>query len=102
MKISAVKDLAVLAKRGSVDKVTKAQGKTFKEVFEGLINGLGKTDFHKEMATLQHSLKGGKHLAPRELLLYQIKAGQFGLRVELVSKLAESAVSTLRKFQGNQ
>jgi len=41
----------------------------------------------------------GHNFVPRELLLYQIKASQLHLQVELVSKAAESMLATVRKFQ---
>ena len=44
----------------------------------------------------------GKEISPRELLAFQIRAGQFGLRVELISKMAESGISTLKRLQNPQ
>lgn len=40
-----------------------------------------------------------KNIAPKDLLLLQIKASSYHLRVELVSKAAESLLATVRKFQ---
>ena len=57
------------------------------------------SDLHRQMAQLQHKVEAGYNFAPRELLLYQIKASQLHLQVELVSKAAESLLATARKFQ---
>lgn len=59
-------------------------------------------DLHRDINTLKADLMAGRKIAPAELLLYQIKVGQFGLRVELLSKVAEGFLSTVRKFQQGQ
>ena len=40
--------------------------------------------------------------APRDLLMAQIKISAFHLKVEFVSRAAESGLATLRKFQQGQ
>jgi hypothetical protein len=55
----------------------------------------------QEILTLQTRLLGAKELSPKELIVYQVKASQFGLQVELLSKVSESIVATVRKFQQN-
>ena len=64
--------------------------------------GPGKKDLHAELTQLQQRIERGDKIDSRELILYQIKAGQFGLEVELVSKVAEAGLSTARKFQSQQ
>ena len=54
---------------------------------------------HEQLSSLQKSVLNGKLFSPQELLKFQIQAGQFGLRVELISRVAESASATIRKFQ---
>ena len=58
-----------------------------------------KTDPYIELVTLQEKIIGAKQLSSQELLYYQIRASQFGMRVELLSKVGESALATVRKFQ---
>lgn len=70
---------------------------SFKEVL-GTVGG----GFHAELNHLQKNLISGAKVAPEKLLLYQIKVGQFGMRVELVSKIAESMLSTVRRLQSTQ
>jgi hypothetical protein len=79
-----------------------AQG--FKELFDKLASGPNSKDvfsnaLHKELGAIQQKAIGGGALEARELLLYQIKSSNFNLRVELVSKLSESLLGTLRKLQ---
>ena len=80
------------------------EGKSFEKVLEGIKGPPAKIDFdlHGEILTLQHSIFRGKELTPRDLLLYQIRVGQFNLGVELYSKLAESASATVRRFEQGQ
>ena len=59
-------------------------------------------DLHQELLQVRSKLINGAEFSPRELLLYQIRAGEFGLQVEMVSKLSEAAMSTVRKFQHGQ
>jgi len=74
-------------------------GRSFKDVVQKLENG---PDMHKEIINLQKGLMEGREFSPRELLVYQIKASQYHMRVELVTKLAESALATTKKFQTGQ
>ena len=59
-------------------------------------------DLHRDIQKLSADLAKGKEIPARDLLIYQMKVGAFNQRVELVSKLAESAMATLRKFQQQQ
>lgn len=73
--------------------------------FAGTLLDIGSKAWPKKdglsLENLQQQLINAPELNPRQLLLYQIKVGQLGLRVELISKLAESATATVRKLQGN-
>jgi len=76
----------------------------FKELFDKLGSSSSPKDIfanglHKELKAIQEKALEGGAFQARELLLYQIKAGEFNLRVELVSKVAESLLGTLRKLQ---
>lgn len=55
-----------------------------------------------ELGQMKAKALQGAKLSARDLILYQIKAAEFGLGVELVSKVAESVSVTVRKFQNNQ
>ncbi len=55
-----------------------------------------------EVKTMRGTLSTKKTLNPRELLYYQVRIGEYGLTVELLSKTAESALTTLRKLQNPQ
>ncbi|MCB0353123.1 MAG: hypothetical protein KDD64_06340 [Bdellovibrionales bacterium] len=54
---------------------------------------------HEQLSSFQKGVLNGQLFSPQELLKFQIQAGQFGLRVELISRVAESASATIRKFQ---
>lgn len=51
------------------------------------------------MRELTQKIESGTSISSKELLLYQIRAGEYGMRVELVSKLADSANSSLKRLQ---
>jgi len=51
------------------------------------------------MRELTQRIESGTRISSKELLLYQIRAGEYGMRVELVSKLADSANSSLKRLQ---
>lgn len=69
-------------------------GVSFNEVLKGL-----KSDPHTELIKLREGLLAGKAFTPQELLRYQIVAGNFGLRVELVSKVADGLLTTVKRLQ---
>ena len=85
---------------------TDTQGISFKEINADVKakgnEGLFGPDLHADIMKIQNQLVSGKSLKPQEMLLYQMKVGQFGIRVEFVSKIAESALSTARKLQNPQ
>ncbi len=71
---------------------------SFKDVMNRVDGGtLGK--LQQELNTFTQGVMNGKVFSPKDLIVYQIKAGQFGLGVELVSKLAESVSSTVKKLE---
>jgi hypothetical protein len=79
-------------------------GANFRKVQQALRsveNETGNSIF-TEVAAIQKRILDGKKLSTQELLVYQIKANQFGLHVELVSKVAESSLSTLKRLQSPQ
>ena len=85
----------------------KIQGKNFGEVLQqkkDLKTGAeNKTaDIYSEIQNMQKNLLNGKEFSGKDLIMYQIKAGQFNLRVELLSKVAEGMISSFRKFQNPQ
>lgn len=66
---------------------------------QGLFGGRGAFE---ELQQIGQKLTANHSFSPRELLLYQIKASDYHLRVELVAKTAESMLGTVRKFQNSQ
>ena len=84
----------------------KGGGPTFQEILAQAISqpaaGLTGPDLYPQLVKLQADLMRGKSFNPRELLGYQIMAGQFNLRVEMLSKVAESASAAIKKFQTPQ
>lgn len=70
----------------------------FAEKFEKVI---GRDQF-KQLKDLQNVLESGKSIPARELLVYQVRLSALNQRVELLAKLGESAMATVRKFQQQQ
>lgn len=54
-----------------------------------------------ELQGVENAISQSNKLSPSELLGYQLKASNYHIRVELVSKVAESVLGTVRKFQGS-
>ncbi|MDZ4786194.1 MAG: hypothetical protein SGJ02_08975 [bacterium] len=75
---------------------SKVEGKSFGDIFNKASNT---QDIHKDLIRLTNAMLSGKNLSPQELLFYQIRAGQFGLQVELLSKLGESLSATVKKLE---
>ena len=59
-------------------------------------------DIQKDLARIERGIVQGKVFSPQELIGLQIKAHHFGIRVELVARLAESGVATLKRLQNPQ
>jgi len=56
----------------------------------------------RALAAQRERLLRGGAISARELIAYQIKAGEFGLHVELISKVADGVLSTVRRLQNSQ
>ncbi|MCI5066669.1 hypothetical protein MRY87_13190 [bacterium] len=95
-----------------VQPMSGASGKSFQEVMRSLDSpAAGATqptgappvrvpeDPFLAMQDLARRVVGGENLSSHELLVYQVRAGEFGMNVELVSKVAESVGASLRKLQ---
>jgi hypothetical protein len=95
MKIRAIGSLAM--KPVSQTPVIKPKTKDFQEIMQRPVK-----DIFTEIQEFQKSILNGKEFSGKDLIMYQIKTGQFSMRVELVSKVAEAAVSTVKKFQSPQ
>lgn len=54
---------------------------------------------HQELVKLENRLLNSPQLSAKELLGLQLRVGAYGIRIELLSKLAESGLSTIRKFE---
>ena len=55
-----------------------------------------------QIAKIKQALIDSKTINPKELLLYQIQISELNMRVELLSKAADSAVALTRKLQNAQ
>lgn len=53
----------------------------------------------KDIAGMQQTIERGETFLPRDLILFQVMASRIHLRVELVSKSAETVHATVRRFQ---
>ena len=102
-EVSAVLATQKTSVKSNFQEPAGAKGKVFKQILSNVTESKpDQKNVFQEITELQQKLISGNKIPPKELLLYQIKAGQFGLRVELVSKVADSALSTARKLQGSQ
>ena len=103
MKITSVSNLSM---NTAQEKAAGHIGTSFQQVRQNLQVEASPTlfgpDTGMQLRNLEHIAMSGGKLTPAQLITYQIKAGDFGLRVQLVSKVAESAVSTLKRLQNPQ
>ncbi len=104
MKIAPLSEslLTTATSQGSL-KIQKSFERVRSELTPALSNLqiLG-PDLSRELAHITKAALSGKQLTAQELVAFQVKAGQFGLRVELISKMAEAGISTLKKLQNPQ
>lgn len=75
------------------DKIVISEGNRPESLGDKLWQGLD------SMLKTEDLMNPGNNFSPKELLLLQVKASSYHLRVELVSKAAESLLATVRKFQ---
>ena len=93
----------------NVHPMPAARGDTFGAVLERISSALSPNAAaagdvwgvraHRELAAFQQQAAAGKQIDAKDLLLYQIKAGEFNLRVEMFSKIADSFLGTVKKLQ---
>lgn len=98
MKVSSIQSAQSI---GMVKETlpTAGQQTSFKDVLKGVSSANDIVSLQKDLKSFTDGVVSGKSFSPRDLILYQIKAGQFGLGVELVSKVAESAGATIKKLE---
>ncbi len=76
---------------------------SFKEVLAGVNSAMQESsDIFGSIRQFQSTVMSGRKISPKELLVFQIRASQFGVHVELLSKVAESGLSSLRRLQQTQ
>ena len=73
----------------------------FSQVMEALRGG-SELNLHSEVTRMLEATEAGRSIPFADLIRFQVAAGQFGLRIELLSKTAESAVATARRLQSPQ
>lgn len=95
MKIAPINGPAVVAQ--ATNKAAPVK-QTFKEVMNQ-VDANSLNSLQKDLNSFTQGIMSGKTYSSKDLIVYQIKAGQFGLGVELVSKLAESVSSTVKKLE---
>lgn len=59
-------------------------------------------DSYDKLLHFREAILSGKNFNPQQLISYQILASEIGVKVELLSKIAEGVMSTARKLQSNQ
>ena len=99
-----MKVIAALKSVSGVSPANVAQSslvhKSFNSVLQGVAGGSGSfIELQKDISRFSQKVLTGVELKPRELIIYQIKAGQFGLGVELVSKVGESLSTTIKRLK---
>lgn len=107
--ISAINSIAQKSSQAILAPSNASSTKTFEGMLQGLRQSsqdkntiLSGLDAHADLQTLQTQILSGKEFSPAELLRYQIVVSKFNLNVELVSKLAESLLASVRKLQNPQ
>lgn len=96
---AGIQSKQLLAKRETKFARSKQPGKTFQSYLNEL---QAEPRAGQLLSSLKGTLAKGQRLQPAELLLYQIKAGEYRLRVEIAAKAADAVLGTVRRFQNNQ
>jgi hypothetical protein len=103
--LNAIMQSQELVKGSSGPAGVADKGTSFEQVRQQVserVDNFFDPKLQKDMQNLHTDLVKGKTIPARELLVYQMRLGSFNQRVELVSKLAESAMGTVKKFQQQQ
>jgi hypothetical protein len=85
----------------SSEKISPIKNKELGQIFSQFMDKAGlnpKSDLYADLSKIGQL----SNIPSNKLLSYQIKANQFHLQVEMLSKVAESALATARKLQQNQ
>lgn len=82
--------------------VVSDRGSNWQRVMERVFTNLGAQELQVDLGKLQSAIVRGVKFSPQDLIVYQIKASEFGLRVELVTKLSEALMTCMRRFQNTQ
>jgi len=94
---TAINDLSPVSQK------SQSESPGFKEVLSGLREMLDKSSgLNKSLVDFQNSVVEGRAVSAKEILAYQVRASQFGIQVELLSRAVESGLSLLRKLQQTQ
>lgn len=77
---------------------------TFRETLDAVMrsDAIFQSPLNAELSAFQQKVIQGQSFNAKELLYYQVRAGQFGLYVELYSKLADSMLAVTRRLQNPQ
>lgn len=98
-RVEAVTVVGSTAGAETVPQLSKTE-RSFGDVLAGL-RGPDPLGIQVLNEQRQRLLSGAK-LSPQELITYQIRAGEFGLQVEFVSKVADGILQTARRLQNPQ
>ena len=100
MQIPGLKDLS--AQTLSLDPVVtpgkSPSGKGFNSVMQE-VNSRSSGDLHEAINAMEKQILSGKQISPSDLISFQMITSRFNMKVELISKVAESVSGTIKKFQ---
>lgn len=82
--------------------VSEIKRQSFSEILQQKFDSVVGAKQFDEVRRFEHIIKDSGELKPRELIMYQVQASQFGLRVELLSRVGESLLNMAKKFQQAQ
>ena len=106
--IDGIKPNALNKQGQGVDGTPGPRESSFADLKEALkdkpdwLTTLGGGAAHHELQKVREQLVKGKAFGARELLLFQMQASELNLRVELFAKVADSALSSIRRLQNSQ
>ena len=95
-------------KPASVQPTPPKVENSFRSIYDAVFSGqkreigLNPDGPLNQIAKVKEILKGSRIIKPADLLLYQIQISELNMRIELLSKAADSAVSVTRKLQNAQ
>lgn len=99
--------IPAITKATTSSEIGAKSNTTFKSLFDAvksrqLESDLGFNSPLQQISKIKETLSSAEGMQPKDILVYQIQISELNLRVEMLSKAADSALAMTRKLQNAQ